>query len=234
MALSIITKLPKKQNICFEASALISNPKCRQLHRRISLPGWWSRQEIERISENANLQNGANTLNPGQSRSEHLKVPFKMWDSDTNFAHSRDPNIARLDIEGNTLSDAWAQFRDKLPLDAQIQFAQRPQTFEDVISVVQEIEEKWQEKKHKGAWGRTKTCFRRVCTMLESHSNLLEILPSNSQYASIFCGTLQTLIKVRSYCATTLTFSWKEYLVDSCQGFSKLREDRRRVISGFA
>ena len=150
---------------------------------------------------------------------EYLSVCRTLY---TDFSHSRDPEIARLDVEGNTLSDAWAQFRDKLPLDAQIEFAQRPQTFEDVITVVQEIEGKWQQKKQKGAWGRTRTCFRRVCTMLESHSNLLEILPSNSQYASIFCGTLQTLIKVRSCCSTTPRFSWKDYLVDNCQGFSKL------------
>ncbi|KAL6721677.1 hypothetical protein ACLMJK_000781 [Lecanora helva] len=108
---------------------------------------------------------------------------------------SDDPEIQKLDIQGNALSQAWDQFKAKLPPEEQIEFAKRPQNFQDVINVVGKVEEAWQQKKKKGVFGHTKRYFRRICTVINSHSTLLEMLPSSSQYVSIFCGTLQTLIK---------------------------------------
>ena len=113
-----------------------------------------------------------------------------------NILFYSDPEIEKLDIQGNALSEAWAHFKGKLPPEEQIEFAKRPQEFADVINVVRKVEEHWQQKKKKGVSGHAKRYFRRVCTKLDSHSTLLEILPSGSQYASVFCGTLQTLIKV--------------------------------------
>lgn len=107
-----------------------------------------------------------------------------------------EPRIAILDVESNELTKAWALFREKLPSDQQIQFAERPQEIEDVLNLVRQIENESQVKRQKGMSGRTKAFFRRMCSALGSHSNLLDILPSSSHYASIFCGTLQTLIQV--------------------------------------
>ena len=70
--------------------------------------------------------------------------------------------------------------------------------FEDVVSVMKGLENQWQQKKDRGTWGSTKKCLRRVCGAIDSHSTLLKVLPADSQYASVFCGTLQTLIKVGS------------------------------------
>ena len=110
---------------------------------------------------------------------------------------NREPEIAKLDVESNELTKAWALLREKLPCDLQLKFAQRPQEIEDVFGLVRQIENEWQAEKGKGVSGRTKTSFRKMCSVLGSHSNLLSILPSSSQYASVFCGTLQTLIQVR-------------------------------------
>ncbi len=75
--------------------------------------------------------------------------------------------------------------------------ARRPVEFGDVVNVMKGIENEWQQKKEQGAWGSTKKYLRRVSSTIHSHSTLLQILPADSQYASIFCGTVQTLIKVR-------------------------------------
>ncbi|KAL8827475.1 MAG: hypothetical protein Q9170_006999 [Blastenia crenularia] len=108
---------------------------------------------------------------------------------------SDEPEIAKLDVESNELTKAWALLREKLPSDQQIRFAERPQEIGDVISLVSKMENDWQLEKQKGVSGRSKMFFRRMCSRLDSHSNLLNILPSSSHYASVFCGTLQTLIK---------------------------------------
>lgn len=107
-----------------------------------------------------------------------------------------DPKIRSLDIEGNQLNKAWDNFRNTLPLEDRVQFEKRAQTVADVINLVEDVERVWRHKKRKGFSGQAKTCFRKICNTLGSHSTLLELLPSGSQYASVFCGTLQTLIKV--------------------------------------
>lgn len=116
--------------------------------------------------------------------------------------NDREPEIARLDVESNELTKIWALLREKLPPDRQVQFAKRPQEIGDVVSLVGQIGDEWQTERQKGVSGRTKASFRRMCSGLGSHSNLLNILPSSSHYVSIFCGTLQTLIQVESSCLT--------------------------------
>lgn len=114
------------------------------------------------------------------------------------MSHDSDPDMKTLDDQGSALNEAWTQFKAKLPPEDQIDFSKGPQNFEHVIKIIQKVEDDWQRKKKKGFMGLTKIRFRKVCTTLASHSTLLEVLPSGSQYASVFCGTLQTLIKVRA------------------------------------
>ena len=111
--------------------------------------------------------------------------------------YCRDSEISKLDVESEALKGAWVQFKNVLPNDNQVELEHKPATVEDVIGVVRQIETNWQKRKQTGVWGKTKTCLRGVCNVMKAHSTLLELLPSESQYASVFCGTLKTLIQVR-------------------------------------
>ena len=142
-----------------------------------------------------NWPNCASTSSLGRLRSGQQSRDQLRSEAD-NFDRS-DPDIRKLDVERQRLDDAWTQFRHILPPDARVELARRPVEFQDVVSVMKGIENEWQQKKEKGAWGSTKKYFRRVSNTLHSHSTLLQVLPADSQYASIFCGTLQSLIKVR-------------------------------------
>ena len=102
-----------------------------------------------------------------------------------------------LDVERQKLNNTWTQFREFLPPDARAELARRPANFEDVVNMMKGIEDEWQQKREKGTWGITKKYLRRVGTTINSHSTLLKVLPADSHYVSIFCGTVQTLIKVR-------------------------------------
>lgn len=108
-----------------------------------------------------------------------------------------DPEIRKLDVESQKLDDAWTKFRDILPPSARLELARSPAHFENIVSVMEGIENEWQQKKEKGAWGSTKQYLRRVSNTIHSHKTLLQVLPADSQYVSIFCGAIQTLIKVR-------------------------------------
>ena len=44
--------------------------------------------------------------------------------------------------------------------------------------------------------GKTREHFHKFCSNLSSHSAILEVLPNQSQYLSIFCGVVKTLLKV--------------------------------------
>lgn len=114
-------------------------------------------------------------------------------------SHFREPEIAKLDEARNALLNAWAQLREKLPAEQQAQIAQRPLQVEDVVNVVRKIEKNWQLERQKGIFGRMKGHLHRLCSGLASHSNLLQLLPSSSEYTSVFCGTLQTLIQVNQF-----------------------------------
>ena len=141
----------------------------------------------------------------------------------TNLSVS-DPKIRSLDIEGNELNRAWERFRNTLPLEERVQFEKRAQTVADVINVVENVERVWRQKKRTGFFGKTKTYFRKICNTLGSHSTLLELLPSGSQYASVFCGTLQTLIKV-SVEFLQLQLLCLLLTAALAQGISQLREN---------
>ncbi len=59
--------------------------------------------------------------------------------------------------------------------------------------------------------GKTRHYFDRFCNNLSSHSTILEVLPSQNQYLSIFCGVVKTLLKVneettRNLRSTTITY----------------------------
>jgi hypothetical protein len=101
-------------------------------------------------------------------------------------------------MEGNELSRTWARFHDILPVDDRAKFAQRPVQLDDVFKLVQETDKEWQTRKDAGKFGKVKVTFRKICKNLDVHSEMLTVLPSSSQYVSIFYGVLQTLIKVFS------------------------------------
>ena len=73
---------------------------------------------------------------------------------------------------------------------------ERAVTFDDIIATVSGAEKQWKEK-DRSANGKVQSLFHSFCKTLSSHSNLFEMLPNQSQYCSIFCGAIKTLIKVR-------------------------------------
>jgi hypothetical protein len=64
-------------------------------------------------------------------------------------------------------------------------------TIDDLKDSVQSAANKLDE-----SHGKTRRYFDKFCGSLSSHSTILEVLPNQSQYLSIFYGTVKTLLKV--------------------------------------
>ena len=71
----------------------------------------------------------------------------------------------------------------------------RKPTLEDVTAAVRGVEQKWKEK-DRILGGKPQKLFRSFANSLQGHSNMLQMLPSQNQYLSIFCGALTSLIEV--------------------------------------
>ena len=152
------------------------------------------------MRSSTNWQHGGSTLSHGLCLSRESLDICSSIASFLTFVVSSDPGIANLDIESNELTKAWALFREKIPTEQRVQFAERPQEIGDIVALVHQMDDKWKSDTQKGVSGHIKLVFHRFCSGLDSHSNLLSVLPSSSHYVSILSGTLQTVIKVISMC----------------------------------
>ncbi|KAL8686706.1 MAG: hypothetical protein Q9224_005363, partial [Gallowayella concinna] len=106
--------------------------------------------------------------------------------------------FAKLEVEGRELYKNWnvchlelSQSNIEWKLQAP---GQASQSFQDVANAVSAAEKQWKEKKRAG-FAKAQQYFHDFCSTMHAHSALLELLPKSSEYVSIFCGSLNALIK---------------------------------------
>ena len=100
---------------------------------------------------------------------ENAKRKKRFWKKDSSVATS-----AKWEIEG--------------------QSGRKPD-IDDIVAAVRGVEQKWKEQDRLFG-GKPQKLFRSFCNSLQGHSNMLQMLPSQNQYLSIFCGALTTLLEV--------------------------------------
>ena len=77
-------------------------------------------------------------------------------------------------------------------------------TMSGAAAAIQQVMTLWNKKKQKGPQGKMDKYFHKICGSLDSHSNMLGMLPQNNQYVSIFTGALTTIVQV---CTSTTLLS---------------------------
>jgi hypothetical protein len=50
--------------------------------------------------------------------------------------------------------------------------------------------------------GKAHRYLENICNTLDSHSDMISMLPDQSIYASVFCGVFKTLVRVRKFQTT--------------------------------
>jgi hypothetical protein len=102
-------------------------------------------------------------------------------------------------IEYDLLKEAWTSFSDMVQ-DKQSASSKdkatllewkENNTIDELRDSVRAIADKLDQ-----SHGETRRHFDKFCSSLSSHSAILEILPNQNQYLSIFCGVAKTLLKV--------------------------------------
>ncbi|PYH77932.1 phytanoyl-CoA dioxygenase family protein [Aspergillus uvarum CBS 121591] len=118
---------------------------------------------------------------------------ISLWKKRFDKRHpSTNPVIAILDIEYNELVLSWKKLQETLTPSDLVQFQERAQGQEDVLSLVSSIEPVWTSSSRQRV-------VRDHCTELRStlhaHSILLSALPKNEAYLSLFYSVLQSTLK---------------------------------------
>lgn len=112
---------------------------------------------------------------------------------------SNSPSQMSISFEYEALQEAWVAFMATSQDKQGSTYAKNPNllkhsdnfTIEDLRNIVLSTAEKLDE-----SHGKTRRYFDKFCSSLSSHSTILEVLPDQSQYLSIFCGVVKTLLKV--------------------------------------
>nr|OQO28392.1 hypothetical protein B0A51_04885 [Rachicladosporium sp. CCFEE 5018] len=125
-----------------------------------------------------------------EAEDRNWRIYFEPWQPG-----SQELQDASLRKEGVMLSKAWKAFREKLPDCDKAAFARRAPSVADVIETVEDIGAEWDCSRRKGKWGLAKGYFHKGAGGFNSHATLLELLPTGSEYVSLFSGATKSIMK---------------------------------------
>lgn len=108
----------------------------------------------------------------------------------------RSGKVGFLNGHATKLFDAWQAFQQRLPIEEQNELNNRNPDWEDIRMVIGRVQAPWRAK-NEGTNGTAISPMRDVLDTIHVHQTFLRILPESNNYASVFCGSLQVLIKVR-------------------------------------
>ncbi|KAI9688410.1 MAG: hypothetical protein M1822_001359 [Bathelium mastoideum] len=108
---------------------------------------------------------------------------------------TNDSDFAMLDIESHNLRDAKEQFLKSLPADDRYASTKSKQDPASIVTLVNSAIIAWEKKHESSVFGKAKKLFNKVCSSIDQHSVLLELLPKQNNYVALFYGSLQVVIK---------------------------------------
>ncbi|TLD11884.1 hypothetical protein PspLS_11307 [Pyricularia sp. CBS 133598] len=125
---------------------------------------------------------------------EHWRAFFESPPSDSIEGN---PFTELISVESAKLREKWTKFQNNCPVQDRLTLSQTEPTIDGVIDTVTQLQTVWQKQRHAGAGhtGKVRRMFHRFCGTVDSHSDLLKILPSGNEYVSIFAGSLNAIVK---------------------------------------
>ncbi|KAL4965693.1 uncharacterized protein BDV14DRAFT_172577 [Aspergillus stella-maris] len=130
---------------------------------------------------------------------EDDQFPVVYWKKRFDVRHpSPHPYIATLDIEYNELAKAWRRLQELLPLSDQVPFEERPQTAQDVQTLLRDIQADWTSSQQQRLYSHSAALCDVFSVTVDAHTKLLTVLSGHQFYSSLFYGTLQSIIKASS------------------------------------
>ena len=118
------------------------------------------------------------------------------WEYCRTLTVGRDPIVEVISIESSRLRKKWIAFQNCCPREDRLDLQNSEPTVDGVVDMASKMMNAWQATRERSRGGRAILRFHRFCQGLDSHSNLLKILPEGNQYVSIFTGSLNAVMKV--------------------------------------
>ena len=100
-----------------------------------------------------------------------------------------------LDQASRELAQAWLRFQNCLPSGHKSKVDDSPPCLEDVYKAVTEASEQLKTDREESKIGRLKNRFNKLCSTLNSHKDMFDIVPDGDKYVSILAGSFSALVK---------------------------------------
>jgi hypothetical protein len=94
------------------------------------------------------------------------------------------------------LAHTWKRFGDLLLPQDQVEWDERPQTVDDVKTLLGKIKTFWMSRTRQRVFSDSMDLCDRLLPTMDTHATLLSTLPDALSYTPLFYGVLQSVIKV--------------------------------------
>ncbi|EJT71473.1 hypothetical protein GGTG_10730 [Gaeumannomyces tritici R3-111a-1] len=106
------------------------------------------------------------------------------------------PVTRTMAVESRRLPEKWGSFQDSCPNEDRLDLSRDEPTIHGIMYTVRYMNLAWKKKRQSHIIARTLQPFRRFCDTLDTHNNLIKILPEGSEYSWIFMGSLNAIIRL--------------------------------------
>jgi hypothetical protein len=103
-----------------------------------------------------------------------------------------------LDKSGRVLAQHWLKFQQLLPKGHASKVQGAPPSMKDVVDAVATANDTWKKNREESIAGKAKEKFGILCQSLESHKEMLAVVPQGDKYVSLITGSLSSIVKVPS------------------------------------
>lgn len=104
-----------------------------------------------------------------------------------------------LIVQSRKLFAAWDKFQKALPKEQRKDVTSKPD-LKVLFGAVQTSSKTWQQQSKNTKRGKVKSAFGGLCQHLQDHQSILNLIPNQSEYFSLLCGSLTTVILVSQCC----------------------------------
>lgn len=97
------------------------------------------------------------------------------------------------------LNSACRRFLSTIKSDQRTRLMENDNDFEAILNLVEVSTFNWGNRSlQRTVSGKCRRALYQSCKSLDERSVMLDLLPSSSEYVSVFCGSLKVLIQVRT------------------------------------
>ncbi|KAK4167748.1 hypothetical protein QBC43DRAFT_285639 [Cladorrhinum sp. PSN259] len=123
-----------------------------------------------------------------------LVSPWRKFFDTSDLTENANPVTHIIAVEATKLREKWVGFQKSCAKEERLDLEVFEPTVESVFDLVTSLNATTQAKRKSGIMGKVMTRFHKFCDKLDSHAQMLKVLPDGNEYVSIFTGTLTAII----------------------------------------